>query len=415
MTTTENTFTAAPLKGSWEAQLQEAERYARNFNDAALPIFDKIYTRLEKMPKARRMAADERLQKIFLRTALDYQGYLLMREEYDRALEIIDRVSQEMEGEEASNWAVQAALALHQAGRDEEALDRLRPQPGLPVENEFDELSSLIVFAINIDRLEEAESFLAHATQLVEETTELDEVILDFERAYIAMHRAQIALNRQAWDEGVAWFDKAVSWDPEFQFRVSEIYEPIAVEGPPATALRLIKQDANEGISQFFWQGLAHQRAGESKKAKQAWRYVTAYEPVEKEEALPFFETMMAHYYLGDPDRAGLTTVLKILKEEDSYNWGIMLVAGLGWAIHGNMPNAHSNLEVAMLLRRTTRPGAKYLPIDIWRHAKLLLDQAQLQEVAKYFDMDSDMGSDMETVPNEGEAEAGAATVEETG
>lgn len=393
------TFGAAPLKGSWEAQLAEAEQMARNFNDACLPIFDKIYTRLGKMPKARRMAADKRLQQIFLRASDDYQGYLLMREEYDKALEIIERMEEELGDEEALNWKLHSVLALHQAGRDDEVLERMRPQPDLPVEEALDAWGSFATLLIAIGRLNEAEAALDHATALVEELIE-EEEMHRIEIGYLAMQRAELALRRQAWEESVSWFNEAISWHDDYYARIRVIYQPMAVEGPPELALDLIREDMNTGMGRFFWRGVAHLRAGEEEKARQDWKKALPIEP-DADETPPIYETVLASYYLGDPNRAGLSAVLQTLQEQDPENWGLMVLAGLGWAIHGNMTNAHSNLEIAMLLRRMSRPGGKYLPGEIWPHFRLLLAPEQLREFVQYFDVAMDLDDPTEVTENE--------------
>ena len=378
------TFSAAPLKGSWEAQLTEAERLARNFNDACLPLFDKLYTRLEKTPKARRMAADERLQNIFLRAADSYQGYLLMREQYDRALEVIERMGKELGEAEAVDWNIHTALALHQAGRDDEALERMRPRPGLSADEQLQAWSMFVMLATEIERLDDAEKALAHIAQLIEETSDLDEEERQSERAYMASQHAMLALRRQEWEESVAWIEKALSGSWELAHKYQAVYQAIALEGPPDMALRLIDRDAAPRISSFFWRGLAHQRAGDSAKARNAWKKMIAYEPDEDED-FPIFGMILAYYYSGDPNQIGLELVLRTLAETDPVDWALLLLAGLGWAVQGDMKNTHSNLEGSMLLRRTSRPGAKYLPIDIWKHAQLLLDDNVLPEIAPYF------------------------------
>lgn len=394
------TFSAAPLKGSWEAQLTEAERLARNFNDACLPIFDKLYTRLGKMPKARRMAADERLQNIFLRAADSYQGYLLMREQYDRALEVIERMGKELGEAEAVDWNIHIALALHQAGRDDEALERMRPQPGPSADEKLNVWSTFVMFATKIERLDEAEKALAHIAQLIEKMTDLDEDDLHFERAYVASHHALIALQRQEWAESAEWIEEALSWNFELTYKYREVYQTIALKGPPDIALRLINQGV-DNVTSFFFRGLAHHRAGDDAKARHNWEKVVTYEPGE-DEGLPLLETILAYYYLGDPDRIGLELILRALSEMDSTDWALLLLAGLGWAFHGDMRNAHSNLENAMLLRRMTRPGAKYLPIELWQHAQLLLDDNFLPEIAPYLGMEIDQAAS--AAENKGEA-----------
>ncbi len=66
---------ATPIKGSWEERLQTAQQMAANRNDACIDIYDMLVTRLTKMSKVQRQAANGRLQNILMQAAVDLHSY----------------------------------------------------------------------------------------------------------------------------------------------------------------------------------------------------------------------------------------------------------------------------------------------------------------------------------------------------
>ena len=101
-----------PIKGSWEERLQTAQRLAANYNDDAIAIYDMLITRLQKMPKAQRQAANGRLQNILMQASVDLHSYLTMREKYVRALDVLDGIIAEMPYGDAQQWESHGAVRL---------------------------------------------------------------------------------------------------------------------------------------------------------------------------------------------------------------------------------------------------------------------------------------------------------------
>ena len=159
---------AAAIKGSWENRLQEAQQLAASFNDKALPLYEKLYTRLSKMPVAQRKAAGERLQNIFLQTAVDYQGYLTLRGQYDEALIVIDRLREETGADENQMWQSHAANVLIMADRNDEAIDRIR-QAGIMAElDELEAMGDIAMIHLRLGNTKASASTLAEMAELVE-------------------------------------------------------------------------------------------------------------------------------------------------------------------------------------------------------------------------------------------------------
>ena len=96
---------------------------------------------------------------------------------------------------------------------------------------------------------------------------------------------------------------------------------------------------------------------------------------------------ILSLYYLGDPEGAGLGAVLNLLQEEGSNIWSIFFLAGLGWALRDNMPNARTNLQRSVYLRRANGQG-RLLPSETWYFFVDLLEEEKLAEVAEFFEVE---------------------------
>ncbi len=81
--------TLPPIKGSWEDLAQQAARLASTQNDEAIPLYEKLISRLRALPEATRLANQGRLQAIFRNAAINFHTYLTVRERYDAALDLI--------------------------------------------------------------------------------------------------------------------------------------------------------------------------------------------------------------------------------------------------------------------------------------------------------------------------------------
>ncbi len=159
---------AAAIKGSWENRLEEAQQLAASFNDKALPLYEKLYTRLSKMPAAQRRAAGERLQNIFLQTAVDYQGYLTLRGHYDEALTVIDRLREETPADEDLMWQSHAANVLIMAGRNDEAIERIW-QAGIMAElDELEAMGDIAMIHLRLGNTEASAAKLAEMAAWIE-------------------------------------------------------------------------------------------------------------------------------------------------------------------------------------------------------------------------------------------------------
>ena len=173
-TAPDRTQAPTPIKGSWEERLQTAQRLAANYNDDAIAIFDMLITRLKKMPKTQRLAANGRLQNILMQASVDLHSYLTMREKYVQALGVLDGIIDELPYEDAQRWDSHGASILLQAGRPDDAVARLRAIAERP-ESDLDEWAELVSMQMRIEALDDAEATLGEMEAWIEERYAGDE------------------------------------------------------------------------------------------------------------------------------------------------------------------------------------------------------------------------------------------------
>src|SRR3954465_12858065 len=81
-----------PIKGSWEDLYAQAQQLARNSNDDAIPIYQRVFNGLIALPPAARAAGDNRLYKLMMTVGVEMQGYLNLRDRYDESLAVTDKL-----------------------------------------------------------------------------------------------------------------------------------------------------------------------------------------------------------------------------------------------------------------------------------------------------------------------------------
>lgn len=379
------------IRGSWESLLEEAERHAGNFNDEAIPIFEKIVTRLGKMPKTQRMAANQRLQNIWMQAAVDLHSFLAMRERYDESLALIEQIKDEIPFDQRDLWDMHAAMLQLQAGRDDAAIARIR---ALAEREESDlqiwgELASVLM---RLKRFDEAVEILDRMDDWIAERYAVDEpdesAAQRRDRGYILSLRSMEAVETDRPDEGVKLLDQSIALDNEFRSRLPMTYIRLIRHRDYARALSLIRRDQETPIRARFWEAVIHARQGEQSDAEAIWRKITKDELTD-DDAVAVMEYILSLYYLGDPGGRGLSNMLSVLNEDSSQFWAVYLLAGIGWAIRGNVANARSDFETAMLQRRAGGEG-RLLPYESWSYLLDLLDEDQRTKYSHYFETDPD-------------------------
>ncbi|MEZ4583784.1 MAG: hypothetical protein R3A10_19470 [Caldilineaceae bacterium] len=284
-----------PVKGSWEALLQQANAYAANYNDEAIPLFEKIYTRLQKMPRAQRHAANQRLQNIYMQAAINLHAYLIMRERYDEGMAIIPAIEEEMGPDETTRWEIHAAQLLKQQGRDDDAVARLRALAEKP-ESDLDVWGELGSMLVQLRRFDAADAVIARMDEWVAEHHDADTDARRRDAAAVASLRASAALRRREWEEAGRWLDTAADLDEEFgrrrillpvellragEFKLADRFRPSCHHANPRPTAR-----------RSLW------KQGETARAEAIWQEII---DTDLDEDTPVLsEMVLANYYLGD-------------------------------------------------------------------------------------------------------------------
>jgi tetratricopeptide (TPR) repeat protein len=374
------------IKGSWEDLLQQAQQLMSQQNDEAIPRFEKIVQRLRKLPEAQRKANNERLQTILFQAIYQLQGYCCMRERYDEAIALLSDFASLVEESAVNAVRYQQIQVLLLAERTEEAVSRLRAIATAP-EADISDWGALLIQSIRLGKLAEAAQTIDEATAWVA-AQEADDALDDEERpeyhSYLADMRADLALAQGQWEEAEVFFQQAMAQNPLYQQNVHLHYTRLLRYDQPERALPYLQRDQQHPIRAGFWQGVALYRLGRREEAERQWQKVTKID-VQNNAEQSFSELVLAHYYLGDKERVGLSAVLQMLQESRRYDWQALFLVGLGWAIRGRADNAEANFQVAINQRRMAAQG-KLLPRLAWGHCLDLLDAEMQERFAKYFE-----------------------------
>ncbi len=390
---------AAAIKGSWENRLQEAQQLAASFNDKALPLYEKLYTRLSKMPVAQRKAAGERLQNIFLQTAVDYQGYLTLRGQYDEALIVIDRLREETGADENQMWQSHAANVLIMAGRNDEAIDRIRQAGIMAGLDELEAMGDIAMIHLRLGDTKASASTLAEMAALVE-SADLSDDARARDRALVANLTGTLTLEQGDFEQAAALFEEAIALDPNYKQQLYRIYSRMIRLGDPARAIAFVKRDQRNPIRTGFWHGVALDQLGESDEAIKHWQKVVNVDLAANEEP-HLLEYILAHYYLGDAEGTGLGLVLNALQEETGGQWALFLLAGVGWALRGNVENARTNFFTGMNQRRANGNGL-LLPWESWNFLLDLLPEEELANYAEFFETEHEFAAETDDSGEDG-------------
>src|SRR5215203_3302069 len=81
-----------PIKGSWEDLYSQAQQLSRNFNDEAIPLYQRVFNGLIALPPAARAAGENRLYNLMMTSGVELQGYLNIRDRYDDSLAVIEKM-----------------------------------------------------------------------------------------------------------------------------------------------------------------------------------------------------------------------------------------------------------------------------------------------------------------------------------
>lgn len=374
-----------PVKGSWEDLIQQAIQLDENRNEDAFPIYQKLISRLQKMPQAKLQDRGERLQRILETACYRSANLNSSLERFEEALKDFDTLESIVPEEDKRHAALAKVRTL---GMMERYVDAIALVRDLPIHDDEPLSNAIQEFGIYLDalRFEEAENSLAEIKAQLDSDTyrtvrSADALALDI--AQFHSMSSILALELREWDRGISEYQKAKHESNELMEEGDYLlYSNLVHRGQPELALPIIEKEPLLP-RRHFWQGLAYFDMGQSDKATELWELV-ANTKVNQEEAEAYIDLVLTHYYLGDKERVGLQLVLAMLDEIERPSWQLLYFAALGWAIRGNKTNVRVNLEHAV--DRFRREGSgRYLPWTLWPPARDLLSDELQAILLPYF------------------------------
>ncbi len=370
------------LKGSWEDLLLQGQQLAARQNDEAIPHLQKLIDRLSRLPASQRRAANGRLDSLLLRASVDLQYYLTYRDRYAEALAVNAVTRNAVPASQILSWDMHAAAMRIQSGAIDEGLAAMRM---LAETGGIDIWGDALFASLSAGHLDEAAAAVRGAELWVNRTHAgaftTDDARHDL--AFLAYLKARLAVAQANPVESAAWFEQAMALDPFYAENPHYLYTHLMEIGAYAEAQKLLQVDRQSPIRAGFWQGLLHRRRNQPAEAERQWQKVAMYE-LPEDGNVDYLELVLAHYYLGDREGIGLGSVLKALQEDAGF-WGLFFLAGLGWAMRGDLAAARTDMQLAHMRRKSMAEGSK-LSNNWWQFCTDLLDEERQQALVGYFE-----------------------------
>ncbi len=371
------------IKGSWEDLLLQAQQLAAKQDDAAVAIYYKITDRLSRLPAHQRQAADGRLQEVMRQAAVDLQYYLSYRDRYTEALAVNEKIRILLDAQGHRTFVRHAAAIMLQAGDVDQGLADLRAIAA--TSDELDPWGDALFAALDKRRFADAQEAVQSAEAWVNrhhrDALNTEEARRD--QGFVAYLKARQHAALKQGAEALAWCQFAAAQDPFYRQNPQYVYTHLIDVGAYAEAQTLIRTDKQGPIRANFWQGLIYQRQGRPDDAQRAWQKAIKTE-LPDDGNVDYLELVLSHYYLGDHDGVGLASVLRAINENSDF-WGLFYLAGLGWAMRNDMVTARSDMELALIRRKSLAEG-RLLARTWWQFCAELLDESKQSQLAEYFE-----------------------------
>ena len=133
-----------------------------------------------------------------------------------------------------------------------------------------------------------------------------------------------------------------------------------------------------------FWRAVALRHQGETSTSRRLLEEIVQTD-ISKTDQPSVVEYLLAHYYLGDEKGEGLETVLRALQDQQATSWVLLFLAGLGWAVRGDLRTAKSNFQLAVTQRKSMAEG-KLLPNNYWFFTQDVVKPEYLDSLRRYFE-----------------------------
>jgi hypothetical protein len=379
-----------PIKGSWEDLFAQAQQLARNYNDDAIALYERIFNGLMKLPPAARQAGNRHLYNMMMATGIELQGYLNVRERYNESLALIDKMSTLVPDEEKSQLVELKSDVLLQSDRGEEAIALLRTRTTAE-DTDSSDWGQIVSAYIRLKQPEKALEAVDEFGAWIdgqEASSALEGEQAREARAFQERLRTAAFLELGRIDEAIVIFDKLYGEGGASAFSPHLLYTRLVTQGLYDQALRYIDRDQARPVRAAFWRGLVHRYMGAQDKATKVWEAALKEELVRSDQE-SIVEHVLTHYYLGDPKREGLEILLRAQREQQRISWMLFLLTGIGWLVRADYGAAHSNIKLAVAQIKSIGEG-KTLSSHYWRFVKDLTAPEEVQQFAQYFDTSED-------------------------
>lgn len=374
----------AQVKGTWEDRSNQVFYLLTQNEPAALEQSQELIDRLGRLPPHLRAAADDRLNNVLLATIMNQARYLAVQERYAEAAAALTRNVSLLPKDVWTNLTTLARDYQLNAGQTDAVFAELEE---IAAKEGIDGWMDVLFVALRCNDLARARSSIDAGEQWINRTYQLAYDTPDARRdmALLSTMKARLAIAEGRAADALAWYQHAMTLDDFYRTNPSFMYRHLVDMGAMTEALTLIRTDAADPVRAGFWSGLVAYRRGETAAARHHWqRAVQAKLPAEGNASV--LEFVLNHYYLGDDANTGLAAAMDLLKDEER-SWGALFLAGLGWALRGDMPAARTDMRHARSDIRASGTG-RLIPAEMWRFCWELLDAERCDLLKEYFEDD---------------------------
>ncbi len=364
---TQNRPTTRPIKGSWEDLFAQARRHARNYNDEAIGLFQRVFDGLAALSESARNAGENRLQQLMTSAAIELHGYLNVVDRYDESLAVLDKLRDMLPEDEQEELDVFRTNVLLLSGRNDEATAMLRARIASESPDSAD-FGHLILVLIRLKQYNDAAAVVEQMATWLDAQAESGQLAgedLTSARFYQRRLRAATMLEAGQVDEALRSFDELYKEGGANASSPHLVYTQLIKMGRYEEALHIIDRDQARPARAAFWRGLVHRYLGDTARAQKIWETMTREQFVAKDQN-SMIEHVLGHFYLGDPKGEGQEIVLRAMRDRQNVSWILFFLSGLGWAGRGDFGTAASNFKLAQSQLKAAAE-AKAIPNQYWR------------------------------------------------
>lgn len=393
-----------PIKGSWEDLYAQAQQKARNYNDEAIPLYQRIVNGLAALPPAARSAGDNRLYNLMMTAGVELQGYFNLRDRYDDSLAVIEQLLTVVAELDRPQIIELKSDVLLQAERGDEAVALLHELAN-SADSDAGDWGQLVAGYIRMEQPEKGLEVVSAMDGWIEKKI-ADGVISGEEitatRYYQERLRAAVLLDLGRIDDVLKLFDDLYAVDGADAISPHLIYTRLIQEGMYKEALKYIDRDQARPVRAAFWRGLTYRYMGQDARAKRIWQ--DALDPqLVRSDVESIVEHVLTLYYNGDTYGEGLEILLTAQREQARVSWLLFMLTGIGWILRGDDRSAHSNFRLAVSQIKSMGEG-KTLTNQYWRFVQDLAPAEKAAQYARYFDTGtppSSQENDQDATPGE--------------